>query len=149
MFDFADYVNGAFELLGAAAIFGHVHRVLKDKSVAGVSLHSTMFFASWGLWNLYYYPSLGQWASFAGGVFIVIGNACWIAGMIYYTRHPKNLSLIKSEKDSALVSALKEYIELLGDEAAEFGVFAANHGLYSTRIEAGQRCRDKIARLEN
>ena len=149
MIDFADYVNGAFEILGAVAIFGHVRRVMKDKAVAGVSILSTCFFASWGFWNLYYYPSLGQWASFWGGVFIVAGNVCWIAGMIYYTRNPKDPIVEKKENESKLVAALKEYIEVLGDEAEEFGVFAANHGLYSTRIEAGQRCRDKIARLEN
>ncbi|KKL45911.1 hypothetical protein LCGC14_2350840, partial [marine sediment metagenome] len=67
MIDFADFINGAFELLGAVAIFGHVRRVLKDKAVAGVSILSVCFFASWGLWNLYYYPSLGQWVSFWGG----------------------------------------------------------------------------------
>lgn len=146
--DFPDLTNGAFEILGAVAIFGHVRRVLKDKAVAGVSIMSTIFFASWGFWNLYYYPHLGQWVSFTGGLFIVLGNVCWIAGLVYYTKHPKLATFGPKEDDTPLVSALKEYIELLGDEAAEFGAFAANHGLYSTRIESGQRCRDKIARLE-
>lgn len=86
--DLPDITNGLFECLGAVAIFGHVARVLKDKAVAGVSLWSTVFFASWGFWNLYYYPHLGQWASFAGGLAIVLGNICWIAGMVYYKKHP-------------------------------------------------------------
>jgi len=148
MIDFADFINGAFELLGAVAIFGHVRRVLKDKAVAGVSILSVCFFASWGLWNLYYYPSLGQWASFWGGVFIVIGNACWIAGMVYYTRHPKEPTFTKPQDDPVLVAALKEYIELLGDEVAALTMFAHVHGMKSTRVEAGQKCRDKIAKLE-
>jgi predicted membrane channel-forming protein YqfA (hemolysin III family) len=83
-----DAVNGSFELLGAAAIFGHVLRLWKDKRVAGVSILATIFFASWGFWNLYYYPHLDQWASFAGGLGIVTGNCVWIAGMIYYTKRP-------------------------------------------------------------
>ncbi len=83
-----DFANGAFETMGAIAIFGHVARLWKDKRVAGVSLMSTIFFASWGFWNLYYYPHLEQWASFAGGVAIVLGNCVWIGGMFYYKRHP-------------------------------------------------------------
>lgn len=148
MFDLADYVNGAFEILGAVAIFGHVRRVLKDKAVAGVSLYSTIFFASWGFWNLYYYPSLDQWASFVGGIFIVLGNVCWIAGLIYYTRHPKTPTFEKKKDDDPLIAALKEYIELLGDEVDALGMIAYIHGFKSTRIKAGQRCRDKIAKLE-
>ena len=78
-------------MLGAVAIFGHVRRVLKDKAVAGVSILATMFFALWGVWNLYYYPHLGQWFSFAGGVAIVIGNCCWIGSMLYYSREDRKL----------------------------------------------------------
>jgi len=148
MFDLPDYVNGAFEILGAVAIAGHVRQVLKDKAVAGVSIMSVIFFASWGFWNLYYYPHLGQWASFAGGIAIVLDNCCWIAGMVYYTRHPKLATFGPKETDIPLVYALKEYIEVLGDEVEDLTLFAHVHGLKSTRIEAGQRCRDKIARLE-
>ena len=96
--DFPDLTNGLFELLGAAAIMGHVVRVFKDKKVAGVSIWSTVFFAAWGFWNLYYYyyyyyPHLGQWASFAGGIAIVLGNCLWIAGLFYYSRHPGGRAL--------------------------------------------------------
>lgn len=149
MIDFADFINGAFELLGAVAIYGHIRQLVKDKAVAGVSIMATIFFASWGVWNLFYYPHLGQWVSFAGGLLIVIGNLCWISGLVYYTKHPKDPTLTTSQDDSALVAALKEYIELLGDEVEGLSSFAANHGIHSSRIEAGRRCRDKIAQLEN
>jgi predicted membrane channel-forming protein YqfA (hemolysin III family) len=148
MFDLPDYVNAAFEILGAVAIAGHVRRVLKDKAVAGVSIASTIFFASWGFWNLYYYPHLGQWASFTGGIAIVVGNVCWITGLIYYTRHPKTATFSPNENDTPLIRAYKEYIELIGDEVEDLTAVANIHGMKSTRIEAGQRCRDKIARLE-
>lgn len=150
MIDFPDYINGAFEVLGAVAIFGHVRRVLKDKAVAGVSIASTMFFASWGFWNLYYYPHLGQWASFAGGIAIVLGNCIWITGLIYYTKHPKPayVDFGSKEGDPPLVAALKEYVELLSDEVESLASFASNHGIHSTRIESGRKCRANIARLE-
>lgn len=86
--DYMDTINGCFEAVGALAIFGHCWRLWKDKRVAGVSIPATVFFASWGLWNLAYYPHLDQWASFVGGCGIVTGNCIWIAGMIYYTRKP-------------------------------------------------------------
>lgn len=36
------------------------------------------FFSAWGIWNLVYYPTLGQWASFIGGVLLVAGNVAWV-----------------------------------------------------------------------
>jgi len=46
-----------------------------------------VFFTSWGMWNLFYYPHLGQWYSFAGGVFIVSVNTFWLGQIIYYRRN--------------------------------------------------------------
>ena len=82
----ADVINGAFELLGGLMILNHCRAVWRDKAVAGVSIVSTVFFAAWGLWNLYYYPSLDQWWSFAGGLAIVCANALWIALLLRYRK---------------------------------------------------------------
>jgi hypothetical protein len=79
-----DMVNGFFEIVGACFIFMNVRQILKDKSVKGVYWPATAFFSAWGMWNLYYYPSLNQWWSFTGGVFIVIFNTAWIGLTIYY-----------------------------------------------------------------
>lgn len=86
MTDPADIINGAFELIAAIAVVGHIRRVFKDKAVAGVSILSTVFFVVWGFWNLYYYPHLEQWISFGAGIAIVIGNCIWIGSMLYYSR---------------------------------------------------------------
>ena len=48
------------------------------------------FFTSWGVWNLYYYPTLHQWASFVGGIFLVLGNGTWVIMAAYYERKNKN-----------------------------------------------------------
>jgi hypothetical protein len=82
----ADLTNGAFELVGGVIIFANCRRILRDKLVRGVDWRVTMFFSVWGLWNLYYYPSLDQWASFAGGLAIVSANIVWVTLAIYYTR---------------------------------------------------------------
>ena len=79
-----DIVNGCFELLGAPFILLSVFRLARDKRVRGVSWAHAAFFTVWGLWNLFYYPHLGQWYSFIGGVFVVSANTVWVIQMLYY-----------------------------------------------------------------
>lgn len=79
-----DVVNGIFESLGAVAIWGNVRRILRDKMLKGVDWRVTLFFSSWGYWNLFYYPSLDQWFSFAGGLALVAGNTLWVALALKY-----------------------------------------------------------------
>lgn len=86
-----DIVNGIFEFLAGFFILNHCRKLLKDKMVRGVSVISTGFFGAWGLWNLFYYPSLGQWWSFAGGLFIVIGHISYVSLLIYFIRREKKL----------------------------------------------------------
>ena len=81
-----DGINGLFELGGSLLLWMNVRRLLKDKGYAGVYVPATAFFALWGLWNLYYYPSLGQWLSFAGGCSIVVANGTCVGLMLYYGR---------------------------------------------------------------
>jgi len=81
-----DLINGGFELFGGVLLILNVRRILIDKAVAGVSWMPVFFFTSWGVWNLYYYPSLNQWFSFAGGCLIVVVNALWLALVFKYRR---------------------------------------------------------------
>jgi len=81
-----DLINGGFETFSGFFVLLHCRKVLKDKSVKGVSILATSFFTLWGLWNLYYYPHLNQWASFYGGFFIVSANLLWIWLMLYYRK---------------------------------------------------------------
>lgn len=82
----ADKANGLYEMFGGFVVLLHCLRLYEDKKVRGVSITATIFFLSWGVWNLYYYPSLSQWYSFMGGCGIVAANALWIVMMIYYRR---------------------------------------------------------------
>ena len=84
----ADMCNAAFELFGGVFVLNHCRVLFEAKIVKGISIVSTVFFTAWGVWNLYYYPSLGQWASFAGGVFICLTNLLWVAMLVYYRRNP-------------------------------------------------------------
>lgn len=81
-----DLINGLFESAGGFFILLSVIRLHREKKVRGVSWLTTAFFASWGYWNLFFYPHLDQWLSFAGGAFLVAVNTAWLAQMIYYIR---------------------------------------------------------------
>ena len=79
-----DLVNGLFEMFGAVLTWMNAHRLYKDKHIQGVYWPVTAFFTLWGLWNLYYYPALGQWFSFVGGLVLVAGNVVWTFLAIKY-----------------------------------------------------------------
>jgi hypothetical protein len=81
-----DLVNGLFELLGSVLIWMNVRALLRDKGYAGVWLPAVTFFNAWGFWNMYYYPHLGQWLSFAGGCSITLANTVWVGLMFHYGR---------------------------------------------------------------
>jgi hypothetical protein len=86
MMQMPDMINGCFELLAGVMILNHCRVLIKDKSVAGVSVVSNIFFVLWGGWNLYYYPHLGQVFSFYGGISIMVANAFWVILMFKYRR---------------------------------------------------------------
>lgn len=81
-----DAINGAFELLGALFILPSIVKLHREKKVCGVSWIHAAFFWSWGLWNCYFYPALGQWSSFVGGILLFAANTVWTAQLIYYSR---------------------------------------------------------------
>jgi hypothetical protein len=84
-----DIINGIFEQIGGILIFRNCWMLYKEKRVMGVSIFTTAFFTAWGCWNLYYYPSLNQWASFIGGLSIAVGNGLWVIMAMYYAKKNK------------------------------------------------------------
>jgi hypothetical protein len=84
-----DLINGIFECSGGFFIALSIRRLHRDKKVRGVAWQPVAFFTTWGLWNLYFYPALDQWLSFAGGVLLVATNAVWLLQMLYYLRQEK------------------------------------------------------------
>ena len=84
-----DLINGNFELIAGILLWLNVLRVYRDKRIQGIHIFPTAFFALWGFWNLFYYPHLGQWLSFFGGIMVVIPNTIWVYLAIYYTRKNK------------------------------------------------------------
>lgn len=92
-----DIINGLFESLGGFFILLSIRRLHREKLVRGVSWVHAAFFTTWGFWNLFFYPQLGQWMSFAGGAFLVAANTAWLLQMWYYLRAEK-ASLQRDER---------------------------------------------------
>lgn len=81
-----DIINGLFESFGFIAVAFSCVRLLKDKQVKGVSLVTTTFFTSWGLWNLYYYPALGQMFSGVAAGLVCSANLFWCYLILKYRK---------------------------------------------------------------
>ncbi len=79
-----DVINGLYEFGGAIMCSMHVKQILKDKKTRGVAWAPFVFFASWGLWNLIYYPAVDCWWSFTGGVALVSVNLFYCVLMWKY-----------------------------------------------------------------
>lgn len=82
----ADNVNGLLELGGALLMFANVAAIRRDKELKGVVWYPMLFFTFWSLWNLYFYPSLDQWASFAGALLMAVANGLWLGHVWYYQK---------------------------------------------------------------
>lgn len=79
-----DLINGGFEAFGFFAVMLSVLKLWRDKQVRGVSLSTIVFFTSWGFWNLYYYPHLGQSLSTVAAACVCVANGSWCALIIKY-----------------------------------------------------------------
>ena len=80
-----DAINATFELAGGIFVGFSIWKLHKEQLVRGVSWIHVCFCFMWGGWNLFYYPYLGQWLSFLGGLLIVATNLIWFIQLIYYT----------------------------------------------------------------
>jgi hypothetical protein len=79
-----DIINGSFELGGAVINLMNVRQIFRDKQVKGVHWSPFVFFTAWGLWNLFYYPHLGQWFSLSAGILLVMVNIAFLYGLWRY-----------------------------------------------------------------
>ena len=82
----SDLINSLFELCGSIPILLSCRTAYREKQFRGMHSWHMPFFLAWGVWNLYYYPSLGQWKSFVGGLAIVLANSLYVGMFFYYRR---------------------------------------------------------------
>jgi hypothetical protein len=92
-----DIINGSIELIGGILLISNIIKILKDKEVKGIHWSPVMFFTIWGIWNLYYYPSLDQWFSFIGGCLVVLVNTIWLILVFYYKNKKTKIKIMENE----------------------------------------------------
>lgn len=85
----ADTVNAGFEIGSGFFTLNHCRVLYNDKIVRGVSLASIFCFVAWGVWNIFYYPSLGQYNSAYAAVFILLANFAYLSLIFFYRRMEK------------------------------------------------------------
>lgn len=88
-----DLINGTFELGGGIVLWLNVRRLLRDKLVRGVHWGPFAFFFLWGLWNLFYYHHLHQYASWVAGMLVPLANGAWLALAFYYKWRWRNFDV--------------------------------------------------------
>jgi hypothetical protein len=81
-----DILNAGFEFFGAVAVAASVRKAWRARSVVGVDWKTPAFFWSWGVFNLFYYPHLDQWASTVAGACVLLANTAWLGVVITYGR---------------------------------------------------------------
>jgi hypothetical protein len=69
-----DQVNAFFEGGGACLQLLNCRQLLRDRVVRGAHWLPLAFWTSWGCWNLFYYPSIGQSWSFVAGTLVFLVN---------------------------------------------------------------------------
>lgn len=85
-----DLINGVFEFGISIPLAKSVLMLRKDREVKGFYWPVIVWTSMWGLWNLFYYPHLGQWASFWGGLIVVSVNLTWLAHVAWYSHVRRN-----------------------------------------------------------
>lgn len=81
-----DLINAVFEGGGALFLLANVRRIIRDKSVKGVSLWTSAWWTTWGFWNVYFYSAVQTPASFYAGIAVVLVTAVWLGLAVYYAR---------------------------------------------------------------
>lgn len=88
--NYSDFFNGLFEFVGAVMTLVSVKAILRDKEIKGIHWSPIVFFTSWSLFNLWFYPANNLWWSFGGGCAIFVVNSTWLYLVYFYSRKRKN-----------------------------------------------------------
>ena len=72
-----DVINALFEAFGAYTAWANFFMLRRDQAIKGVYWPVWLFYSVWGMWNVIYYPALGQWFSFFMGLVLLAGNISW------------------------------------------------------------------------
>lgn len=81
-----DLINAAFELCGGLFLLPSILSAWQAKKIVGYHWITALFFWFWGVWNLFYYPHLGQWISTFAGLGVTSAATAWLILVLLYGR---------------------------------------------------------------
>lgn len=106
-----DLVNASFELAGVDFTALNIKRALRDRSVRGVSPAATCFFTVWGMWNLFYYPHLGQLLSFVAGAVMTLVNCVYLGLLVQFeTSERRRLQVLAARRAATNLDDLRDWV---------------------------------------
>lgn len=83
-----DMINASFEFAGSLVVCFSIFTIMKDKCYAGINIIHVGFFSVWGVWNVFYYPAIGQPWSFIAGCFLAAANVVYVM-LLWWFPHRK------------------------------------------------------------
>lgn len=86
-----DMYNALFEMFGGLLKIIDIVALYRHKEVKGISMLPVYFFVSWAAFNCWFYPSIGQYWSFIGGLFLFAANGIWVIMALYYKHSNQDL----------------------------------------------------------
>ncbi len=86
-----DLINGFLDGASSILLWANVWRLSKDKRVRGTSIAPVAAIFLCGVWKMWYYPNLHQWASVVGAGLAMVANGVWVGQAVYYTVCAKRL----------------------------------------------------------
>jgi len=85
-----DLINGTLEFVCSIMLWLDVRAVWRARGAAGVSIGARVFFWFWSVWNLWWYPHLGQYISAAGAVAVMLPQTLWLFLLVsFHKRTPR------------------------------------------------------------
>jgi hypothetical protein len=86
-----DIINACFKLCASLFLWVSVYTLYKSKGYAGIHFSQYLFFTVAAVWNLIYYPSLGQMWSFFACISVLAANASWIYLALRYGHYDADI----------------------------------------------------------
>lgn len=98
-----DQINASLEFAGACFRTFDCVKLFRAKRFQGGSLFTALFFFGWGVFNMFYYPSLQQTWSFVAAILLTVVNGIWILMAVVYEHRIK---VTRSAEGNLMVSIL-------------------------------------------
>jgi glucose dehydrogenase len=79
-----DIANALFNWVAALFVILNAYDIFRQKSVAGHTYPSAIFFAVWAFFSIFYFYGLGQWWTFYANLAMAVANGALLVLVFIY-----------------------------------------------------------------